>query len=98
MAAFMSTIATQLNWGSSYLVEDFYRRFLKKDGSEAHYVNASRLATAFLCVAAAVVAWNLTSVSEGWKDRAGVGGGHRGRVFAALVLVAREMRGAKSPR
>src|SRR5712691_2311394 len=38
MAAFMSTIAKQLNWGSSYLVEDFYRRFLKRDASEKHYV------------------------------------------------------------
>jgi len=36
MAAFMSTIATQLNWGSSYLVEDFYRRFLKKDRQRKH--------------------------------------------------------------
>ncbi len=78
MAAFMSTIATQLNWGSSYLVEDFYRRFLKKDASEAHYVNASRLATAFLCVAAAVVAWNLTSVSEGWKIVLELGAGTGG--------------------
>ena len=34
MAAFMSTIATQLNWGASYLVADFYRRFIKKDGDE----------------------------------------------------------------
>src|SRR5208283_1507611 len=45
MAAFMSTVATQLNWGSSYLVEDFYRRFVKKKSSEAHNVNASRVAT-----------------------------------------------------
>src|SRR5437016_13943704 len=38
MAAFMSTIATQLNWGASYLVADFYRRFVKRDGtrSEEH--------------------------------------------------------------
>jgi Na+/proline symporter len=78
MAAFMSTIATQLNWGSSYLVEDFYRRFLKKDGKESHYVNASRLATVFLCVAAAVVAWNLTSVSEGWKIVLELGAGTGG--------------------
>ena len=67
MAAFMSTVATQLNWGSSYLIEDFYRRFLKKEGSERHYVNASRLATAMLVIAAATVAWELESVSKGWK-------------------------------
>lgn len=78
MAAFMSTIATQLNWGSSYLVEDFYRRFVKKDGSEPHYVNVSRLATAFLCLSAAVVAWNLTSVSEGWKIVLELGAGTGG--------------------
>src|SRR5207249_9673395 len=34
MAAFMSTVATQLNWGASYLVADFYRRFVKRDGTE----------------------------------------------------------------
>src|SRR2546427_10194349 len=45
-AAFMSTIATQLNWGASYLVNDFYRRFVRRDASEPHYVLASRLATA----------------------------------------------------
>ena len=37
-AAYMSTIATQLNWGASYLVNDFYRRFLKPDESTHHYV------------------------------------------------------------
>ena len=78
MAAFMSTIATQLNWGSSYLVEDFYRRFLKKDGSEAHYVNASRLTTVFLVLAAAAVAWQLGSVSEGWKIVLELGAGTGG--------------------
>jgi Na+/proline symporter len=78
MAAFMSTVATQLNWGSSYLVEDFYRRFLKKDGSEAHYVNASRLATVFLVLAAAGVAWQLGSVSEGWKIVLELGAGTGG--------------------
>src|SRR2546422_6491993 len=80
MAAFMSTVATQLNWGSSYLVEDFYRRFLKKDANESHYVNVSRLATAFLVLAAAGVALQLGSVSAGWKIvlelGAGTGGGY----------------------
>src|SRR6202022_3621473 len=41
MAAFMSTIATQLNWGSSYLVEDFYRGFLRRAASEKHHVKIS---------------------------------------------------------
>jgi len=78
MAAFMSTVATQLNWGSSYLVEDFYRRFVKKDASEAHYVNASRLATIFLVVAAAWVSMQLQSVSEGWKIVLELGAGTGG--------------------
>jgi Na+/proline symporter len=78
MAAFMSTVATQLNWGSSYLVEDFYRRFVKKDASESHYVNASRLATIFLVVAAAWVSMQLQSVSEGWKIVLELGAGTGG--------------------
>src|SRR2546429_1724296 len=78
MAAFMSTVATQLNWGSSYLIEDFYRRFLKKEGSGARFVNASRLATAFLVVAAAAVAWELKSVSDGWKIVLELGAGTGG--------------------
>jgi solute:Na+ symporter, SSS family len=78
MAAFMSTVATQLNWGSSYLVEDFYRRFLNKKGSESHYVNASRLATVFLVLAAAGVAWNLQSVGDGWKIVLELGAGTGG--------------------
>src|SRR2546421_2625721 len=78
MAAFMSTVATQLNWGSSYLIEDFYRRFPKKEGSEEHFVNASRLATALLVVAAAAVAWELKSVSDGWKIVLELGAGTGG--------------------
>ena len=78
MAAFMSTVATQLNWGSSYLIEDFYRRFLKKEGSESHFVNASRLATALLVAAAAAVSWELKSVSDGWRFVLELGAGTGG--------------------
>ncbi|HVN08254.1 MAG TPA: sodium:solute symporter family protein [Patescibacteria group bacterium] len=67
LAAFMSTFATQLNWGSSYLVSDFYRRFLRRKASEAHYVAASRVATLLLVGASALVASQLSSVVEGWK-------------------------------
>ena len=48
LAANSSTILTHLNWGSSYLVHDFYRRFIRKDASESHYVNAGRLCTVLL--------------------------------------------------
>jgi len=67
LAAFMSTFATQLNWGSSYLVADFYRRFLRRGESEAHYVAASRVATLLLVAVSALVAAQLSSVVEGWK-------------------------------
>src|SRR6266851_5599397 len=86
MAAFMSTVATRLNWGSSYLVEDFYRRFLKKDANESHYVNVSRVATAFLVLAAAGVAWELKSVSEGWKIVLELGAGTAGEYLVSLLL------------
>ncbi|HEV3220741.1 MAG TPA: sodium:solute symporter family protein [Candidatus Acidoferrales bacterium] len=78
MAAFMSTLATQLNWGSSYLVVDFYRRFLKEDASEGHYVVASRLVTMLLVLAAGVVSWELASIREGWKFVLEIGAGTGG--------------------
>jgi solute:Na+ symporter, SSS family len=67
LAAFMSTIATQLNWGASYLVADFYKRFIKPEGSERHYVVVSRLVTVFLVICAAFVAAQLASIQSGWQ-------------------------------
>jgi Na+/proline symporter len=67
MAAFMSTYATQLNWGASYLVADFYRRFLKTSASEEHYVGMSRLATVLLVVVSAIVSMQLSSIRSGWE-------------------------------
>jgi Na+/proline symporter len=66
-AAFMSTIATQLNWGASYLVNDFYRRFVRRAASEPHYVLASRVATALLTVISAAVAFRIESIGGAWK-------------------------------
>jgi len=67
LAAYMSTIGTQLNLGASYLTNDLYRRFIKKDASEKHYVVASRWATVVAMVLAAVVTLFMTSVGEAWK-------------------------------
>jgi Na+/proline symporter len=67
MAAFMSTVATQLNWGASYLVADFYRRFIHRTATERHYLVASRAATVLLVITSALVAALLNSVGEGWK-------------------------------
>jgi Na+/proline symporter len=78
MAAFMSTIATQLNWGSSYLVEDFYRRFIRRDATEKHYVNISRLATLLLVAASAYVSAQLVSIGQGWEAVLEVGAGTGG--------------------
>jgi SSS family solute:Na+ symporter len=78
MAAFMSTIATQLNWGSSYLVEDFYRRFIRRDESEKHYVNVSRIATLLLVAASAYVSAQLVSIGQGWEVVLEVGAGTGG--------------------
>jgi Na+/proline symporter len=52
LAAYVSTISTHLNWGTSYLVHDLYRRFLRPDAGERHYVMAGRVVTAALMVAA----------------------------------------------
>jgi len=77
-AAYMSTIATQLNWGASYLVNDFYRRFLQRDKSERHYVAASQWATVMLTIISAVVTFYLDSIAGAWKlllvTGAGTGG------------------------
>ena len=56
IAAFMSTISTHLNWGSSYLVHDFYRRFYVKNKSERHYVFMGRVFTVLLMIVSAFFA------------------------------------------
>ncbi|MBL6677788.1 MAG: Na+:solute symporter [Flavobacteriaceae bacterium] len=56
IAAFMSTISTHLNWGSSYLVHDFYRRFYVKNKSEKHYVFMGRVFTVLLMILSAFFA------------------------------------------
>jgi SSS family solute:Na+ symporter len=66
-AAFMSTIGTQLNWGASYLVNDFYKRFLKPSETDRHYVLISQLATVLLTVVSAVITRYMDSISGAWK-------------------------------
>jgi Na+/proline symporter len=62
LAAFMSTVSTQLNW----LVNDFWRRFVVRDGSESHYVYVARLMTFVLGVFAFVITTQLDSISRAW--------------------------------
>src|SRR5438445_5580602 len=78
MAAFMSTVATQLNWGASYLVADFYRRFVKRDGTEKHYVLISRFATVLLVVVSAYVSARLASSVAGGVGVLGIVAGKGG--------------------
>jgi Na+/proline symporter len=66
-AAYMSTIGTQLNWGASYVINDFYRRFIKQEGSERHYVVASQLVTVMLMIVSLVVTFYLESIGAAWK-------------------------------
>src|SRR5215510_2270559 len=66
LAAFMSTLGTQLNWGVSYLVNDLYRRFLAREKSERHYVRIGRIFTILLVLLSSYVASQLRSISQGW--------------------------------
>ena len=79
-AAYMSTIGTQLNWGASYLVNDFYRRFLSKGRSERHYVTVSQLATVGIMILSSVVTYYQESIAGAWKFLIAVGAG-TGSVF-----------------
>ena len=68
LAAYMSTIASQLNWGTSYLINDFYKRFIKKDASEKHYVLASRIGIILMIVFSLIVTrLFLTTISGAWE-------------------------------
>src|SRR6185437_1096624 len=82
-AAYMSTVATQLNWGASYLVNDVYRRFMNKTATEQHYLSASRWATVFLFLLSALVAWRVDSVAGAWEFLLALGSG------TGLVLILR---------
>ena len=67
LAAFMSTVSTQLNWGVSYLINDGWRRFVQPNRSERYYVGLSRLFTILLGGLSIVVATQLNSISEAWR-------------------------------
>jgi len=77
-AAYMSSVGTQLNWGASYLVNDFYRRFLVRGASERHYVRAGQAATVLVMVASCVVTWYQESIAGAWTFLIAVGAGTGG--------------------
>jgi len=75
VAANSSTILTHLNWGASYLVHDFYRRFLKPQESEKHYVAAGRVATIILFVLSSALVFVLETAQDSFNIILQVGAG-----------------------
>ncbi|HYW31851.1 MAG TPA: sodium:solute symporter family protein [Gemmatimonas sp.] len=75
LASYRSTIETHLNWGTSYLVHDFYRRFVKRDATEGHYVLAGRITTALLMVVAALLTFVLDTAAESFNLILKIGAG-----------------------
>jgi SSS family solute:Na+ symporter len=75
LAAYRSTIETHLNWGTSYLVHDLYRRFLARDKSERHYVLMGRLVTALLMICAASLTFTLETARQSFDLILSIGAG-----------------------
>ena len=82
-AAYMSTIGTHINLGASYLINDFYRRFVRRDAAEPHYVEASRVATIVVTLLAAIATYFMSSIEVAWKFLISIGAG------AGLVFMLR---------
>ena len=74
-AAYSSTILTHLNWGASYLVHDFYRRFIRRDAAESHYVLIGRASTVMLFVCSAGVTFVLDTAKGAFDVILQVGAG-----------------------
>jgi len=82
LAAFVSTVSTHLNWGASYVVNDFYKPFLKpesefesKAAAQKHYVMVSRWTTLLMMVAAVIVSLLFDTVRGGWEAILSIGAG-----------------------
>lgn len=75
VAAFMSTISTHLNWGSSYVVNDFYRRFMKPEATEKELVRVGRVSTVVLMVCSGAVALALDNALQSFNILLSIGAG-----------------------
>jgi hypothetical protein len=82
-AAYMSTIGTQLNWGASYLVNDVYKRFVRRHETEHHYVSVSRAATILLFLGSILVTWQINTMEQAFNLLISLGAG------AGLVYILR---------
>ncbi|MFQ5663457.1 MAG: sodium:solute symporter family protein [Terriglobia bacterium] len=78
LAAYMSTVSTHLNWGASYAINDFYRRFLRPQASERHHLRASQVATLLLMLLAAGVTYLFESIRDAWELVFAIGAGTGG--------------------
>ncbi|SMP43940.1 Na+/proline symporter [Neorhodopirellula lusitana] len=74
-AAYMSTISTHLNWGSSYVVNDFYKRFVKPDASEKQLVFVGRVSTVMMMVLAGLLALQLSNALQAFQILLQIGAG-----------------------
>jgi Na+/proline symporter len=83
VAAFMSTIDTQVNMGASYMVNDIYRRFIHREGSKKHFVRVSQVCTVIMLALAIGISFVITSVKAGWYYLAMLTAGY------GFVVVAR---------
>lgn len=75
IAAYMSTMASHLNWGSSYVVNDFYKRFIKPEATEKEQVAVGRLATVCLMVLSAIIALWLSNALQAFQIMLQIGAG-----------------------
>jgi Na+/proline symporter len=75
LAAYVSTVSTHLNWGTSYLVNDLYRRFLKPGLEERQYVFMGRVVTALLMLVAALLTYVLDTARESFELLLSIGAG-----------------------
>jgi solute:Na+ symporter, SSS family len=82
LAAFVSTVSTHLNWGASYVVNDFYKPFIKqeykfksKEDAQKHYVRISRWVTILMMISAALVSLMFDTVRGGWEAILSIGAG-----------------------
>ena len=74
-AAFMASFSTLMNLSTSYLVNDFYARFMKKNASDKHYVNVSRITTVLVLVITVIISTQLDTIAGAWKFLIALGAG-----------------------
>jgi SSS family solute:Na+ symporter len=83
LAAYMSTIASHTVWGTSYIINDFFRPFIKPDASEKYYVSLSRITTFIMMILSVIVTTQFNRISDVWKFILACSGG------IGLVLILR---------